>query len=441
MIGAMRALDVIVKKRDGEALSREEIAFLVQGYVKGDIPDYQIASWLMSVFFRGMTDSETGFLTEEMIASGDIMDLSALPGPLVDKHSTGGVGDKVSLVLAPLAAACGLQVPMMSGRALGHTGGTLDKLESISGFTTSLDPSRFRSIIGEVGFAMTGQSDRIVPADRLMYGLRDVTGTVESVPLITASILSKKFAEGAHALIFDVKCGEGAFMKTREDARKLAESLVGAGERLGRRVIAVLTDMSQPLGHAVGNFLEVEEALACLEGEGPSDLMAVILRLTAWMLIAGGRAESVAEGESLCRERISDGSALDRFYRNVELQGGDPDWIRSRRGSFRAPRSQDVLLGESGYVGAIDAFEVGMASVQLGAGRNRTEDKVEPDVGVILHKKYGDSVAQGEVVASVFGHESATVEKAVDRVRDAYSISAERGEERPMVLDEISGSL
>jgi thymidine phosphorylase len=199
--------------------------------------------------------------------------------------------------------------------------------------------------------------------------------------------------------------------------------------------------MSQPLGHAVGNFLEVEESLACLEGEGPSDLMAVILRLTAWMLIAGTRAESVAEGESLCRERISDGSALDRFYRNVELQGGDPDWIRSRRGSFRAPRSQDVLLGESGYVGAIDAFEVGMASVQLGAGRNRTEDKVEPDVGVILHKKYGDSVAQGEVVASVFGHESATVEKAVDRVRDAYSISAERGEERPMVLDEISGSL
>ena len=284
----MRAVDLIVKKRQGQSLSDEEISFLIGGYVAGDIPDYQMSSLAMAVFFKGMSAEETGYLTRAMIDSGDTIDLSAIRAPLVDKHSTGGVGDKVSLILAPLAAACGCTVPMMSGRALGHTGGTLDKLESIPGYRTDLSVERFTDLLKATGFAMTGQSEQIVPADRKLYALRDVTGTVESIPLITASIMSKKFAEGAQSLVFDVKCGSGAFMKTLDDARELAESLVRTGNSLGRRIRAVISDMEQPLGLMVGNFLEVREVAAVLQGGGPEDLIDLTIRLTAHMLILAG---------------------------------------------------------------------------------------------------------------------------------------------------------
>ncbi|HBE46968.1 MAG TPA: thymidine phosphorylase, partial [Spirochaetaceae bacterium] len=308
----MRAVDILMKKRAGETLTEAEIRFIIDGYVKGEIPDYQISALLMAIFFRGMTAKETAILTETMLDSGDRMDLSGIPGPFVDKHSTGGVGDKISLPLAPMVAACGVKVPMMSGRALGHTGGTLDKLESIPGYRTGLELSEFRKGLIEDGFAMTGQTARVVPADKKLYALRDVTATVESIPLITASILSKKVAEGADGIVFDVKCGSGAFMKTYNDARALASSLVATGTAMGKRVVAVLTDMSQPLGYKVGNFLEIEETLDCLEGKGPQDVMELTFRLGAWMLVLGGAAETIEEGRARCEEAISSGAALER---------------------------------------------------------------------------------------------------------------------------------
>ncbi|MCE5256998.1 MAG: thymidine phosphorylase, partial [Spirochaetaceae bacterium] len=296
----MRVVDIIMKKRSGGELSDEELGFIIDGYVKGDIPEYQISALLMAIFFKSMTARETASLTGHMLRSGDVMDLSGIPGPFVDKHSTGGVGDKISLPLAPIVAACGAKVPMMSGRALGHTGGTLDKLESIPGYCATLEPAQFRAGIQQDGFAMTGQTARIVPADKKLYALRDVTATVESIPLITASILSKKVAEGADSLVFDVKCGPGAFMKTLPDAEALAKSLVGTGSAMGKKIIAVITDMSEPLGRTVGNFFEVEESLDCLEGHGPADVMELTIRLGAWMLVASGIAASVEQGEELC---------------------------------------------------------------------------------------------------------------------------------------------
>ncbi len=335
----MRPVDLIIRKRDGGELGEQDIEFLVQGIARGEIPDYQVAAFLMAVVCRGMSDAETACLTRAMIRSGEVIDLSRVSGPLVDKHSTGGVGDKVSLPLAPLAAACGLRVPMMSGRSLGHTGGTLDKLESIPGYRTDLSPARFVEGVESIGFAMIGQSDTVVPADRRLYALRDVTGTVESVPLITASILSKKFAEGALALVFDVKTGSGAFMQTPEQARELAHSLVRAAGELGRRAAALITDMDQPLGRTVGNFLEVEEAVGCLQGRGPADLEALTLRLAGWMLVLGGLCPDADAGERIARVRLTDGSAWRRFLANVEFQGGDVEVLLDpRREPPGAPR-------------------------------------------------------------------------------------------------------
>jgi pyrimidine-nucleoside phosphorylase len=311
----VRAVDIILKKRNGGELTTEEIRFLVRGYVDGEIPEYQASAWLMAVFFRGMTGRETGDLTQEMIASGATLDLSGITGPFVDKHSTGGVGDKVSLILAPLAACFGVKIPMMSGRSLGHTGGTLDKLEAIPGYTIARDAGDFRRILAETGFAMTGQSREIVPADRLLYALRDATGTVESVPLITASILSKKFAEGADSLVLDVKCGSGAFMKTVDEAHALAQSLAAAGRGLGRKIVCVITDMNEPLGRMVGNFLEAEESALCLRGQtaGREDLMELTFRLAAWMLVVGGVCGAVDEAEEACRRRLASGEPYRLF--------------------------------------------------------------------------------------------------------------------------------
>lgn len=443
----MRASDLIAKKRNGGVLSREELHFLVHGYVSGTIPDYQISAWLMAVYFQGMSRSEAADLTQEMIDSGSTIDLSDLAGPLIDKHSTGGVGDKVSLILAPLVASFGIQVPMMSGRALGHTGGTLDKLESIPGYTTGLSPADFRRIVSDVGFAMTGQSEKIVPADRKLYALRDVTATVESIPLITTSILSKKFAEGAQTFVFDVKSGRGAFMKELEQAQELASHLTETGKKLGRKVVAVITNMDDPLGAMVGNFLEVEEACACLGAAGPDgtlsadersdDLLAVTTRLAAWMLVAGEKAGDVEEAEAMSREALENGVAWNRLLENVRAQGGDPDAMISRLGRFRAPIERTVSAEKAGTLFGVDAFKTGMASVYLGVGRNRPEDEVLPDVGIEFLKKPGAELAQGEVICRLYGHTDEALEQAVSTLDGAFDLrTGERYPTKTMILDE-----
>jgi pyrimidine-nucleoside phosphorylase len=446
----MRALDIIIKKRNGEALTQEELRFMISGYVSGQIPEYQISSWLMATYFSGMNKQEAAWLTREMIDSGETIDLAGLAGPLVDKHSTGGVGDKVSLILAPVAAACGLQVPMMSGRALGHTGGTLDKLESIPGYTTAITQKQFRDIIGEVGYAMTGQSEKIVPADRKLYSLRDVTGTVESVPLITTSILSKKFAEGAHSLVFDVKTGRGAFMKTLEAARELASYLVETGQSLGRQVIAVMTNMDNPLGYMIGNFLEVEESARCLQGETSNgrltedprsqDLMAVTIRLTAWMLVAGGKAKDVQEGEEKCREAIASGEAWKRFVANLKAQGGDVDDLLGKVGKWRAEHSAQITAPADGVLTEIDAYRLGMTAVYLGVGRSKADDEVLPHVGVELAKKPGESVAKGETLCTLYGTSEEAVTEYSNYGVPAFTVDpdAKPGSTSEMILEEIA---
>ena len=434
----MRAVEVITKKRAGQELSEAEIRFLIQGYTRGEIPDYQMSAWTMAVYFQGMTFPETGFLTRAMIDSGDVLHLEGVPGPLVDKHSTGGVGDKVSLVLAPLAAACGLRVPMMSGRALGHTGGTLDKLESIPGFSTALSQEKIRQGLKTVGYIMTGQSKEVVPADRLLYALRDVTGTVESIPLITASILSKKFAEGAEALIFDVKSGRGAFMDTREKAQALAVSLVETARSLGRKAVGVLTDMGQPLGRMTGNFLEVEESILCLRNQGPADLMELTYRQVAWMLVAGGLAGTVVEGEAAARKKLEDGSALEKWEQNVTFQGGDVKKLNAQVGTRRAKFHGELKAAGAGWHGGWDALECGLAATALGAGRNKKEDAVLPDVGLEFLAKRGDSLKKGEGVLKVWADSQAKLDETLSRLETAWTLSATQPVPGPLVLGEVT---
>ncbi len=434
----MRAVDLIVKKRDGGDFAPEDIDFLVRGFTSGEIPDYQFASLLMAIVLKGMSPAETARLTRDMIDSGDVIDLSGVPGPLVDKHSTGGVGDKISLVLAPLAAACGLRVPMMSGRSLGHTGGTLDKLESIPGYRTDMSVERFRQALMETGYAMIGQSEKVVPADRRMYALRDVTGTVESIPLITASILSKKFAEGAQSLVLDVKCGSGAFMKTREQARRLAQSLVATCAGLGRAAAAVITDMDQPLGRKIGNFLEVEESIDCLRGKGPAEEVHLTCRLAAWMLKLGGIRADLAEGETLARARLADGSAWKRFLQNVEYQGGDVECVLHPEKGPHARIIKALSARRTGFVSRVDAYATGVASVILGAGRSRKEDVVHPGVGITLTKEPGEPVAAGDELCLVHGDEDKAVAEAIRLMENAYVIGDGPGARGRMVLEEIS---
>ncbi len=444
----MRAVDVIMKKRDGGELSRDEIAAIVNGYVSGEVAEYQVSAWLMAVFFRGMSFRETADLTDLMLKSGSVMNLSGIAGPFVDKHSTGGVGDKVSLILAPIVAACGVKVPMMSGRALGHTGGTLDKLESIPGYTTRLDEKHFREYIQRDGFAMTGQTDAIVPADKKLYSLRDVTATVESVPLITASILSKKVAEGAEALVFDVKSGPGAFMKTVEDAERLASSLVKTGQAMGKRIVGVITDMTEPLGNKVGNFLEVEESIDCLRGKGPADLMEVTMRLSAWMIAAGGNiaagdgaaglSPDVASATKLCEEAISSGKAWELFKRNVVTQGGDVEKMMALYGRYRSKHVRELRSPASGYIQSIDAYKIGLAGVYLGVGRNKTSDPVSPDVGFVFERKKGAAVKTGDLVATVYGKDAASLDAAWDLVSSALSVGVAKPVGSPLIIKEIS---
>jgi pyrimidine-nucleoside phosphorylase len=433
----MRAVDIIMNKREGGELSPGELSFLIGGYVRGEIPDYQVSAWAMAVFFRGMSPAETAALTELMLKSGSVMDLSGIPGPFVDKHSTGGVGDKTSLILAPLAASLGIRDPMMSGRALGHTGGTLDKLEAIPEYRTSLSAEEFRAILAKDGFAMAGQTEDIVPADRLLYGLRDVTGTVESVPLITASILSKKAAEGAEALVLDVKFGSGAFMKEVSGAERLARSLVDTGSAMGMKIIALLTDMDEPLGNMVGNFLEVEESLDCLEGKGPGDLMEVTLELGARMAVLGGKAPDAAEGRKLCEKTLAGGKPRELFLRNIESQGGEVRKFLELRGRYRSSFSAAVRAREGGFISRIDAGKIGRASVLLGVGRNRREDKVSPTAGIAFHAKRGSAVSPGDRIMTVWAASREGLEAALGLIEEAVAYSREAPPPRKLTLREL----
>jgi len=418
-----RAIDVIRKKRDGIELSRAEIEGLVSAYTNSEIPDYQVSAWLMAVVLKGMTRPETAALTDAMLRSGEVLDLSSLPAKKVDKHSTGGVGDKTSLVLAPLAAAAGVAVPMISGRGLGHTGGTLDKLEAIPGFNVNLPVAEFRHVLEVCGCAMIGQTAEIAPADRKLYALRDVTGTVESPYLICASIMSKKLAEGIDALVLDVKTGSGAFMKSEKDAAFLAELMVETGKRMGKQVVALITDMDQPLGNMIGNALEVVEVVEVLRGGGPGDLRELCLELAGWMLHLGGVSKTVAEGKQRSAELISSGQALEKFRQMVELQGGDARVIDDAKCLPQARHTTQVVSATAGYVGSIQCEQVGTACVILGGGRERKEDSVDPAVGIVLHKKVGDRVAIGEPLATIYFNAEARAVRARQLIEASFEVS------------------
>ncbi|PYP83959.1 MAG: thymidine phosphorylase [Candidatus Angelobacter sp. Gp1-AA117] len=430
----MRLVDLIRKKRDGKELSTEEINFVVRGYTAGELPDYQISAWLMAVLLKGMTRAETATLTHAMLHSGETLEWSDFPQKKVDKHSTGGVGDKTSLILAPIVAAGGLLVPMISGRGLGHTGGTLDKLEAIPGFNVSLSAAQMREVLKKCGACMIGQTDSIVPADKKMYALRDVTGTVESPALICASIMSKKLAEGIDALVLDVKIGSGAFMKQEPDAVHLAELMVETGERMGKKMAALITDMDQPLGQAVGNALEVIECIEVLRGGGPRDLLDLSLELSAWMFYLGGRTKSVDEGRQLATQLIRNGKALENFRQMVGLQGGDVRAIDDISLLPTARYRLGVVSRNAGQVAGIDSEKIGIASLLLGGGRSTKEDVINPAVGIMIHKKVGDKVSTGEPLCTLCYDSSAQLEESRGLAESAYQVSpAALLQKRPLI--------
>ena len=427
--------EAIRRKRDGGMLAPAEIRALIAGVTDGTIPDYQVAALLMAIFFRGLDAAELGPWTDAMLHSGDVLDLAAIPGVKVDKHSTGGVGDMISLALAPLVAACGVVVPMISGRGLGHTGGTLDKLEAIPGFRTDLTVERFRAQLGAIGVALIGQTERLAPADRKLYALRDVTGTVESIPLIASSIMSKKLAEGIDALVLDVKVGTGAFMKSADHARALARTLMQIGQLAGKRVTAFITDMDQPLGRYVGNALEVREAIHTLSGTGSPDVRELTLALGAEMMQLAGRAGDEGEALSALEQAITSGAALQRLAAIVEAQGGDPRAILDERLLPTAPDRDEVVAAHAGVVAAIDAEGIGMASLELGAGRLRKEDAIDPAVGLELLCKVGAPVRAGQPLVAVHHRQGHGLAAARERIARAYVISDHAPAEEPLVIE------
>jgi pyrimidine-nucleoside phosphorylase len=433
----MRTVDLIQRKRDGEELAPDEIEFLVNGYTSGEIPDYQMSSFLMAVFFSGMSDREVSRLTECMLRSGDTVDLSGIPGVKVDKHSTGGVGDKTSFIVAPLAAAAGVVVPMMSGRALGHTGGTLDKLESIPGFRTDLSAEEFQKQLAELGLCFIGQTDHLVPADRKLYALRDVTATVESIPLISSSIMSKKLAEGLDALILDVKVGSGAFMKKQVDARRLAQTMVGIGRRMDKKVQALITDMNQPLGYAVGNALEIMEASQTLQNAGPADLTKLCLELAARMIHVGKKSPTLDEARRIAEKHLVDGSAYKKFKQVVAAQGGNPQALDKFELLPNATGMREINSPRAGYVSSIDAEDIGVASNMIGAGRDKKEDAIDPAVGIILEVKTGEKVDAGSVLCRLYYTKDDRVDEAADMVEDAFRISSQKPDERELILEVV----
>ncbi|HTM49801.1 MAG TPA: thymidine phosphorylase [Bryobacteraceae bacterium] len=433
----MRTVDLIHKKRDGGELTAEEISYLVESYVSGSTPDYQISALLMAIYFAGMTDREVSALTDSIVRSGENVDLSAIPGPKVDKHSTGGVGDKTSLIAAPLAAAAGVIVPKISGRALGHTGGTLDKLESIPGFRTNLTLDEFRAQLTGIGLCFIGQSSEVAPADGKLYALRDVTATVESIPLIASSIMSKKLTVGSDALVLDVKVGAGAFMKRQVDARRLAQMMVGIGRRVDRRVQALITDMSQPLGYAVGNAVEIMEVSQVLHNEGPDDLKRLSLELAARMIFLAKIVPSLDDARELALHKLADGSAFRKFREVVQAQGGDPKSLDKFELLPNATGMREITSPRAGYVTAIDAEDIGSASGMMGASRDKKEDKIDPAVGVILEAKIGDKVEAGSVLCRLYYTREDRVEEAAEMVEDAFRISAQKPDVRELILEVV----
>ena len=431
----IQAAELIRRKRDGERLSNEELSELVLAYARGEVPDYQMAAFCMAVYFRGLNGEETFALTDAMIRSGETIELGpALGRKVVDKHSTGGVGDKTSLAVGPIVAACGVPFGKMSGRGLGHTGGTLDKLESIPGFRVELTTGEFLQQVRDVGLAIIGQSANLVPADKLLYGLRDVTATVDNVSLIAASIMSKKIAAGADAIVLDVKVGDGAFMKTLESARELAEMMLELGKHAGREVACVLTDMDQPLGHAVGNALEIRETIATLRGQGPPDFTELVLSACGHLLAFSDLGVDEQAGRERAIAAVQDGSALAMYERWIAAQGGDP----AEAALPTAPVVQEVAAPQAGFVQAIGAVDVGMAALRMGAGRRTKDDEIDHAVGVLCVKKRGDAVATGEPIAELHARDEASAARAGDEVLAAYAFGDEAPPPRPIVLETIS---
>jgi len=430
-------VSLIRKKRDGNTLTRDEISYLIDEYTKDEVPDYQMSSFLMASFLNGMDEDEASALTHSMLHSGRVLDLSDIPGKKVDKHSTGGVGDKLSLILAPIVASYGVPVPMISGRGLGHTGGTLDKMESIPGFTVDISLERYQQILAKCNMVMAGQTEEVAPADKRLYSLRDVTATVESIPLIAGSIMSKKLAEGIDALVLDVKFGSGAFMKTHEDAQELAETLVTIGENFGKETVAYLTNMNQPLGYKIGNWLEVEESMEGLQGKGPDDVMEVTHMLAGTMIMLGGKANTVEEGVKMSRKAVQNGQAFDKWIELTEEQGGDTSVLKDFSAYDHAEYSFEFSATEAGYISEIDAYSIGMASLELGAGRKKKEDDVDPAAGIELKKKIGDSVKKGETLAVGYTNNKQLTDTAIDELKNAFSIRDKTTERLTMITHRV----
>ena len=419
----MNTIELIKKKRDGKSLSEEEIQFLISSYTKGKIPDYQFSAFLMSVFLNGMNRKETAALTRAMLYSGRIIDLSSIKGSKIDKHSTGGVGDKTSIILTPIVAAAGVKVPMISGRGLGHSGGTLDKLESIPGFRTDLNLSQFKNSLRKCGAVLIGQTDDIAPADKLIYALRDVTATVESLPLITGSIMSKKLAEGIDGLVLDVKTGSGAFMKNITAARELTKILIQTAKSFDKKVIAFITDMNQPLGNYIGNWLEIYESIKVLQGQRVDDLLKVTLNLSGAMIFLGNKAGSIKEGIEISEEMISSGKAYNKFLEIVRNQGGDISFIENPDLYPKSKYSAKITASTTAYLKAVDTYEIGMAAIELGAGRKKIDDQIDPKAGIIFYPKIGDKINKGEVIAEIYTDKKNVIKEIRGKITAAVKLS------------------
>ena len=429
----MRVLDLIRKKRDAGEHSRDELAFLVLGYTRGEIPDYQMSAWLMATWLRGLSQAEIAALTDVMLHSGDVVTFPELPAKKVDKHSTGGVGDKTSLILAPIVAAGGLFVPMISGRGLGHTGGTLDKLEAIPGFNTGLTLPEFRQVLAACGMSLIGQTAEIAPADKKIYALRDATSTVENIGLICASIMSKKLAEGIDALVLDVKTGCGAFMKREEDSVALAELMVSTARRMGKKAVALITDMDQPLGRFAGHSHEIMESIEVLRGKGADDLRDLSFELAAWMFYLGERTKSVEEGRALAAQLVQSGAALEKFRQNIQLQGGDPRVIDDYHRLPFAKKRVDVRAASAGFLDSTECRELGSTLAFLGGGRQKKEDAVDHGVGLEFHKRIGDRIAAGDVLVSVFYNDDGKIQEATQSLAASFRISPDPVPRKPLI--------
>lgn len=433
----MNAVEIIKLKRNGNALSRDQIKFLIEGYLDGKITEYQMSAFLMAVYFKNMNEDETFYLTEIMLNSGSVLDLSHIKIPKVDKHSTGGVGDKTSIILAPLIASCGIAVPMISGRGLGHTGGTLDKLESIPGFNVNYDINDFKRILETVGLVMLGQTSELAPADKRIYALRDVTATVESIPLITSSIMSKKLAEGADALVFDVKIGVGANLPDKDESIQLAKKLISTSKKFGKKAIAVLSDMEQPLGMKIGNWLEIEECIEMMNGKLIPDLYKLTNVLAGAMLFLGDAAGSIEEGEKIALQKLSDKSAYKKFLEMVEIQNGDVSYVKDWANLKRPKFSKLIKAEQDGFISEMHASDFGYAAIELGCGRKKTDDKIDYLAGIILRKKCGNEIRKGDVICELFSDDQKRIEIAEKRLEQAIKISNIKPKVNPLIIDII----